>query len=210
MQDLAGYDLELLKLLFSSSISTLLVGDPRQGTYSTNNAQKNKKYQKSQILNFFEDKSIQIETDQTTLVINHRCVESICVLSNKLFPDLPKTASGNSESIDHTGVYFVKRNDVDKYLETYAPVQLRWNKSVKVNDKYLIKTFGETKGLTFQRVLVYPTQIFTKWIIDNSIDISPTSRAKYYVALTRAEYSVAILFDYEDGKSVDGIQNYTN
>lgn len=208
VQDLAGYDLEFLKLLFSSSISTLLVGDPRQGTYSTNNAQKNKKYQKSQILNFFEDKSIQIETDQTTLVINHRCVESICALSNKLFPDLPKTTSGNSRIKDHTGVFFVKRNDVDKYLETYTPIQLRWDKRVMVNNKYLIKTFGETKGLTFQRVLVYPTQIFTKWITDNGIDIPPTSRAKYYVALTRAEYSVAILYDYEDGTFIDGIQNY--
>lgn len=208
VQDLAGYDLELLKLLFSSSISILLVGDPRQGTYSTNNAQKNKKYQKSQILNFFEDKSIQIETDQTTLTINHRCVESICTLSNKLFPNLPKTTSGNTMSNDHTGVFFVKRKDIEKYLETYVPVQLRWDKRVKVNDKYHTRTFGETKGLTFKRVLVYPTQVFIEWISNNSIDIPPTSRAKYYVALTRAEYSVGILYDYEDGKSVEGIQNY--
>ncbi|MEH6407187.1 MAG: UvrD-helicase domain-containing protein, partial [Leeuwenhoekiella sp.] len=35
IQDLAGYDLELLKLLFNSSSRILLVGDPRQGTYST-------------------------------------------------------------------------------------------------------------------------------------------------------------------------------
>src|SRR5664280_2159660 len=30
VQDLAGYDLELLRLLFKSSVQTLLVGDPRQ------------------------------------------------------------------------------------------------------------------------------------------------------------------------------------
>lgn len=208
VQDLAGYDLEFLKLLFSSLISTLLVGDPRQGTYSTNNAQKNKKYQKSKILNFFEDKTIQIETDQATLVTNHRCVEAVCVLSNKLFPDLPKTTSGNFKSKEHTGVFFVKRKDADKYLETFTPVQLRWDKKVKVNDKYLIRTFGQSKGLTFQRVFLYPTEIFTKWIIDNTTEISPISKAKYYVALTRAEYSVAILYEYEDSVSIDGIQNY--
>jgi ATP-dependent exoDNAse (exonuclease V) beta subunit len=210
VQDLAGYDLEFLKLLFSSTINTLLVGDPRQGTYSTSNSQKNKKYQKSKILTFFEDKSIQIETDQTTLVINYRCPEPICVLSNKLFPDLPQTKSGNFKKNNHTGVFFVKRKDVNKYLETYSPVQLRWDKKVKVHDKYLKRNFGETKGLTFQRVLVYPTQIFAQWIKNNCIDMPPTSRAKYYVALTRAEYSVAILYDYEDGAIVEGIQNYSN
>ncbi len=34
IQDLAGYDLDLLKLLFNCSSDILLVGDPRQGTYS--------------------------------------------------------------------------------------------------------------------------------------------------------------------------------
>lgn len=210
VQDLAGYDLEFLKLLFSSPIHTLLVGDPRQGTYSTNNALKNKKYKQSQIIYFFEDKSIQIETDQTSLVTNHRCVEPICVFSNKLFPDLPKTTSGNTRSNDHTGLFFVKRADVDKYLEKYAPVQLRWDKRVIVNEKYFVRNFGESKGSTFQRVLIYPTDAFIKWIKDNSTDIASTSRAKYYVAITRAEYSVAIVYDYDDDISIEGVFNYIN
>ncbi len=53
VQDLAGYDLEILKLLFNSSSDILLVGDPRQGTYSTNNARKNNKFKQSQITYFF-------------------------------------------------------------------------------------------------------------------------------------------------------------
>ncbi|MEI2779820.1 MAG: UvrD-helicase domain-containing protein [Candidatus Competibacter sp.] len=55
IQDLAGYDLELIKLLFNSDSNTLLVGDPRQGTYSTNSSLKNKKYRKSGISDFFLD-----------------------------------------------------------------------------------------------------------------------------------------------------------
>jgi len=47
VQDLAGYDLELLKLFFNCSSTTLLVGDPRQGTYSTNSAPKNGSVPKS-------------------------------------------------------------------------------------------------------------------------------------------------------------------
>lgn len=208
VQDLAGYDLELLRLLFASPINILMVGDPRQGTYSTSNVQKNKKYQKAKILNFFEDKTIQVETDETTLTVNHRCVESICALSNKLFPELKKTTSSNTKDKNHTGVFFVKRKDIDKYLNDYNPVQLRWDKRALVNENFLARNFGETKGLTYERVIIYPTKVFIDWINDNSIEVSPTSRAKYYVALTRAEYSVAIVFDFNENTSVLGVRNY--
>lgn len=208
VQDLAGYDLELLKLLFTSPINLLLVGDPRQGTYSTSNVQKNRKYQKSKILNFFEDQTLQIETDDTSLTTNHRCVESICALSNRLFPDLKKATSSNIKVKDHMGVFFVKRKDIDQYLEVYGPVQLRWDKRVPANDKFLIRNFGETKGLTFERVLIYPTKVFTDWIINNTIDLPPTSKAKYYVALTRAEYSVAIVYDYDKNTVIQGVENF--
>lgn len=197
VQDLAGYDLELLKLLFSSSINTLLVGDPRQGTYSTNNSRKNGKFKKSEIVHFFEDNTIQIETDNTSLMTNHRCVESICSFSNKLFPDLPKTTSGNIDIVSDIGIFCIKDSDVDRYLAKHKAhvVQLRWDKRVKVNEEYLVKNFGDSKGLTFLRVLLYPTAVFIRWIQDNNIDLPPTSRSKYYVAMTRAKYSICIVHD---------------
>ena len=40
VQDLAGYDLELIKLLFHSRSNIILVWDPRQATYSTHNEKK--------------------------------------------------------------------------------------------------------------------------------------------------------------------------
>ena len=40
MQDLAGFDLNLLEKLFRSSVPICAVGDPRQATYTTNNATK--------------------------------------------------------------------------------------------------------------------------------------------------------------------------
>ena len=44
LQDLSGYDLEFLEQLFKSALAVTAVGDPRQATYSTNNAAKNKQY----------------------------------------------------------------------------------------------------------------------------------------------------------------------
>lgn len=52
VQDLAGYDLEFIKLLFSSTSNIILVGDPRQVTYLTHNEKKYSKYTGGLIKNF--------------------------------------------------------------------------------------------------------------------------------------------------------------
>lgn len=209
VQDLSGYDLEILKLLFASSSSITLVGDPRQGTYSTNNATKNKKYQKSQILHFFEDK-FDIETDDTSLTVNYRCVSDICNLSNKLFPDFNGTTSGNQSTSDHDGVFFIKEQDVNAYLAKFRPIQLRDKKNVIINEDYSSINFGESKGLSFDRTLIYPTKPMLDWLLDNNAELAPTSRAKFYVALTRARQSVGIIYNYETSTNVEGIINYNH
>lgn len=208
VQDLAGYDLELLKLLFKASSKTLLVGDPRQGTYSTNSSAKNKKFKKAAIINFFEDHSFEIDTDTTSLTTNYRCNEAICNLSNKLFTDLPPTTSGNNDTTTHDGVFFVREADIDEYLKTYSPVQLRENVKTEVNANYRVMNFGESKGLSFDRVLIYPTNPILKWLADNNSELAPTSRSKLYVALTRARYSVGIIYNYSDPLTIDGIHKW--
>lgn len=206
VQDLAGYDLELLKLLFASNIQILLVGDPRQGTYSTNSSAKNKKFKKSEIVHFFEDESMDIETDKNSLLINYRCISPICELSNKLFPDFQGTTSGNNYETEHDGIYFVKESDVDNYLKRYNPIQLRDSKRKAVNEKHSVMNFGESKGLSFDRVLIYPTQPIIDWIKDNNKELAPTSKSKLYVAITRARYSVGIVHNYTAKTNVPGIQ----
>ncbi len=208
VQDLAGYDLELLKLLFKANSNTLLVGDPRQGTYSTNSSAKNKQYKKAAIVNFFEDDSLEIETDMTSLTINYRCNETICNLSNKLFPNLPSVTTGNKEITSHDGVFLVRPTDVAEYLKTYSPVQLRENIKTIVNDNYKSMNFGESKGLSFERVLIYPTKPIINWFTDNNIDLAPTSCSKLYVALTRAKYSVGIIYDYSENIELNGIEKW--
>ncbi len=69
--------MEFLRLLFQSRTNVLLVGDPRQCTYSTNNLSKNKKYKKDNIMNFFEDDSMQIEKDEESLNVNYRSCPAI-------------------------------------------------------------------------------------------------------------------------------------
>jgi superfamily I DNA/RNA helicase len=210
VQDLAGYDLELLKLLFNCNSNILLVGDPRQGTYSTNSALKNKQFRKAKIINFFTDKINDLTKDDDSLIINYRCINPICELSNKLFPTMRQTTSGNNNTTGHDGIFFVKKQDVEEYLRQYQPLQLRDSKRTNVNENYRVMNFGESKGLSFDRVLIYPTDKILKWLKNNTSDFPDTSRSKFYVAITRARYSVGIIVENNEQAVIEGITYFAN
>ncbi len=202
--------MELIKLLFACNSSLLLVGDPRQGTYSTNSAPKNKQFRKSKVENyFFQDKTIDVETDRTSLQINFRCNSEICDLSNRLFPNFSPTKSGNNTITGHDGIFLVDERDIDSYLKFFKPIQLRDSRKREVHTGFDVMNFGESKGLTFDRVLIYPTKPFIDWLKDNNTELAETSRSKLYVAITRARYSIGIVFNSKLDK-IDGINNYAN
>ncbi|MFK4751166.1 UvrD-helicase domain-containing protein [Oceanobacter antarcticus] len=208
VQDLAGYDLDLLKLLFDCDTSILLVGDPRQATYSTNNAQKNAKYKRASIVNFFSDDTIKIDTDNTSLTVNHRCSGQICDYSNSIYPALPKATTGNNAVTGHDGVFIVEKSKVELYLNEFTPVQLRHSVKTKVNINYPVYTFGKSKGLTFDRVLIYPTDPIIQWLENSEKKLADTSRAGLYVAMTRAKYSVCFVLDKKKIEALNGIRVY--
>ena len=62
-----------------------------------------------------------------------------------------------------------------------------------MNLHYEVKNFGESKGATRDRVLIYPTQKILDWIFDNKEFKSFELKCKFYVAVTRAKYSVGIV-----------------
>jgi len=209
VQDLAGYDLEVLDCLFKSNSNIVLVGDPRQATYSTNNSRKNKKYVKSEIVNFFEDNQLGIDTDNTSLTVNHRCFDSICHFSNKLYPDLQPATSANNKITGHNGVYALPLEHVEEYLNIFKPIQLRDSIRTPINENFSVLNFGKSKGLTFNRVVIYPSGPMLKWLKNNDFDLTQTARSKLYVAITRARNSVAIVLKPNDIKKINGIEIYT-
>lgn len=210
VQDLSCYDLDLLKLFINSKSNLLLVGDPRQGTYSTSNSKRNNKFKKSAIVNFFDDKEIKIDTDDTLLTTNFRSISAICELSNKLYPLLKKASAGNTKKTIHDGVFLVCKKDTIAYLEKFHPVQLRFDIRTKTNENYPVMNYGDSKGLEFERVLIYPTEPIIKWLKNNLSDLAPTSRSKFYVALTRAFFSVGIIYDYDLDTQIPGTYKYKN
>lgn len=207
VQDLAGYDLELISLLLKSRAAVLLVGDPRQVTYLTHHERKHVQYRDGKVRAFLEEKvpaRFRPEIDERTLRRSHRNNDAICRVSSSLYPDLPASLPCDcrvcrSETVDHTGVFLVQPGDAACYLQTYASVQqLRWDRTVSVDQDYPVLNLGNSKGLTFDRVMIYPTDDMCKWILDRSSRLSASARAKFYVGLTRPRHSAAIVMDLGD------------
>lgn len=216
VQDLAGYDLELIKYLFKTDSNILLVGDPRQVTYLTHLSSKHKKYRNGRIKQFLLDECNSLigdKIDEDSLLYSHRNTEMICKYSSQLYPDLPisKTCECcEKEDTGHDGVFFVRPLDVKKYLETYEPTQLRWNASEKTDLNYPVMNFGESKGLTLNRVLIYPTADMISWVENQTTKLTGQTRAKFYVGLTRAKYSTAIIHEYNPEKVYACVKKFRN
>lgn len=201
LQDYAGWDLELFDILFKSIIPIKCVGDYKQSTYRTNNSTKNKQFRDSKIIDYFVSKEknneCEIEYNQTTRRFN----KSICDYVNTIFNDentiSPKIA-GLNEDDENVGVFIIDKCDIDTYCNYYYPTVLRYNSSTNVDSKGCrIFTYGSSKGMTLERVIIYPINTVLPFILKNKEIVSNQTRAKFYVACTRAKYSLVFVVDKE-------------
>lgn len=209
VQDLAGYDLEIMRLLHKEGVKLLMVGDPRQVTYYTHEELKNKKYTEGKIREYVADHCKGLKIDVKTLRKSFRNNPQICDYANTVYPEMPKCLSHGKEPTEHDGIFLVSPHLVEKYIELYHPVLLRDKRTVKVSNSASVYNFGDSKGKTFQRVLIYPTKPMKDWIINHESKLQPKSRARLYVAITRAEFSVAFVDDSIDESKIDMLNRWS-
>lgn len=206
IQDFAGYDLEFVSLLSSSDSNLILVGDPRQTTYYTNYGKKNEAYRKNKNIEIFiKNKCENFDIDKETLKKSHRCNQQICDFSSQLFSKLSMEACDCVDchpDKEHQGVFLVFSDECNSYLKRYKPMQMIWDNRTKYNEFYPYMTYGSSKGLSFNRVLIYPTTNIKKWLLGCSVTLAKMTKAKLYVAITRARYSVAFLIDKKEYKNI--------
>lgn len=67
--------------------------------------------------------------------------------------------------------------------------------------------FGESKGMTFDRVLIFPHKAGVKWLQTGQFNHIEKLVTKVYVGTTRAKFSVA--FVYEGLAAVPHAQIYS-
>jgi len=213
VQDLAGHDLDILAALVQSPANIVMVGDPRQVTYVTHLEARLKKYRDGGIADFIRaelPRKVTCDIDVTSLMTSHRNSTAICELSSKLYPKLAaasacKCADCRQPPPGDAGLFIVRQKDLPRYLKTRRPVQLRWSSTVKIASPDLpALTFGRSKGLGFDRVIIYPTREMMDWLKNSQSQLKAETRAKLYVGLTRARHAVAVVYDPADGEVIAG------
>ena len=199
-QDLAGHDLSIIKMLSRKSEHLELVCDPRQVTYLTHLERKYKKYRGGLIYNYVEDecKRSKFVIDSESLSKSWRCNQEICSYSNLLYPEFPECNSMENNTSGHDGIHMVEIKKCQQYIEEFNPTQLRWDARTEVVGNVKTLNFGISKGLTFERVLIYPTKDMLTWTNNNNSTLSSGARAKFYVGITRAKFSVGIVYDEQE------------
>lgn len=192
VQDLAGYDLDLLERLLTTHVKTTLVGDTRQATYSTNHAARNGQYRGTNMLRLFKSWQQRdlCRIDHQTM--SWRCMQPLCDLADSLYPDMPPTQSGNDAASGHDGIFVVSPDAVDRYVREFSPTVLRYDRNENCGGLPAVN-FGESKGRTYARVLIFPNGPLTRFLRSGD-PAGITSPAKYYVAFTRARLSLAFVF----------------
>lgn len=195
VQDFAGYDYEIMKLILYGGITSWFVGDPRQTTYRTHYDSKHKMYNGFNLGDFFlkDCPKIKVIVDNMSLVKSYRNNEIVTRVSSKLFPELPIPLHNQSTIHHGDGIFFIAQEYVAQYLVFHKATQLR----LRIDSKGVVPGFeviniGKSKGLEFDRVLLFPTKDMVKWLMGENISLADKTKSQLYVALTRARYSVAI------------------
>ncbi|GAB1270287.1 UvrD-helicase domain-containing protein [Aurantivibrio infirmus] len=204
VQDLTGWDFEILKSISVSDVGQFYcVGDFRQTLYSTHPTTKKPKENNEKLARF---KDFGLESEP--LNVSWRCIQKVCDFADLVHrnegvyePTESKLEEIDPEYEDHLGIFIVKQDRVSAYIEKYKPVLLRANRN---SQKDLCEgreayNFGEAKGMGFDRVLICATEKHKRFLAneENVFDEDISARAKnsLYVAITRARYSVAFIYN---------------
>lgn len=200
-QDMVGWDFEVLALLAKSKqFSITCVGDFRQTIYETASTTKKPGSSQEKVACLEKLKFVREDMNES-----RRSVQAICDYAGRLhaaegYPALISNVVAPDAYSDHQGVYAVKASDAPAYFALYRPVILR--NSIRSGIEYdglplQRMNFGKSKGLGFARTAILPTKPQLQFLQDHPAAFgngkTEEPRNRFYVALTRAQYSVALI-----------------
>ncbi len=202
VQDLCGYDYDLVALM-GTILPVTCVGDYRQRTYTTHQEARNKNIENLQEFCKKEAKMDLLALDGSSLHGSYRCIQPILNLASLVFKDDVIPVSKQKQSNPHRGCYLVSAADVDEYLSKLTGVvQLTHNRTSYASNVAPRYNMGDSKGLEFDHVLIWPTKPILSWLIKETA-LKKTILPKLYVSITRARFSVAFVWNYKDVKKLN-------
>ena len=198
VQDLGGWDLDVVELLMGSRLAVTMVGDMRQALLSTNvRDPKNAKYRKEKIFAWFQLMEKRGLLEITQAPTTYRSSQTIATLSDSIFePALgyAPTVSASTETHPHAGLFTVRESDAIEYAQSYGTLCLRHSKAVAPHLDLPFLTFGVAKGRTVDHVLIYPTAKALKFLAGGT-RLEGLAACALYIGVTRAKHSVAFITD---------------
>lgn len=190
VQDIAGRDFSLLEKLMEISMNMLFVGDFYQHTFDTSRdgmVNKNLHSNYDAYIKRFSQHGVMVDTD--SLVNSWRCSNSICeFVSDKLGVRI------GSNRKDDTVIKFLEdRKMVEEMKKDKNIVKLCFRKAYTFGLSY--RNWGDTKGEDcYNDVCVLLNKnTFNKYKQDKLDELSPLTRNKLYVAITRAHGNVYLI-----------------
>jgi len=200
VQDISRKSLDILaRLLACASLRLVMVGDVRQSLLDSDlMSAKNKNADRLQLLNWYRAHEsagrLKIEEMTTTLRSN----QTIASFSDAIFPAelcFAATTSANKEITGHDGVFLLREEHLNEYLHLYGSIPLRASAASGKHLNYLgFTNIGQVKGLTYDRVIIFPTKAMLE-LVSTGKAMADKSACSFYVAVTRARNSVAIIVD---------------
>jgi len=189
IQDMVGYDLDFLDLLFKSRIEITVVGDPRQYTLATNEGARNKKYRGVGLTDWLDERVDYCHRENRN--VSSRCSQGICDFASALFPGLPALTAEAQQPTGHDGIHTIAPNQVHEYVAAYQPVILRHSKLAETLG-HPAMNIGVAKGSTFDRVLIFTTKPMREYLIIQDL-AKLKNPESLYVAVTRARHSATFV-----------------
>jgi DNA helicase-2/ATP-dependent DNA helicase PcrA len=200
VQDLGGYDLDIMSALLASSIDLHLVGDMRQALLSTNTRDPRlKKYRYGELIHWFrlQEKNGHLTIEERPET--HRSNQTIADFSDSIFATIAQyipTVSASRESSPHEGLFAVTPQQVANYRERFNPLCLRHGANSGTAYDLPYVTFGNAKGRTVDHVLIFPTVGILEFLT-KGLPLDGRPACALYIAVTRAKHSVAFIIDGE-------------
>jgi DNA helicase-2/ATP-dependent DNA helicase PcrA len=198
VQDLNGYDLEVLQLLLDSPTPLRLVGDVRQALLATNQREpKNAKYKGTSIKAWFDERAAEGRLHIEHAASTWRCSQQIADLADSLFGaewGFSPTKSMSDDRVDHEGIFTVEPAAVLAYFEEFVPLCMRHSASSARSIDLPFVNIGKAKGRTSDHVLVAPTTPMLEFLRSGRA-LETFGACSLYVAVTRARFSVAFITD---------------
>lgn len=191
IQDFASHDFNLLLNLVRANCNFLLVGDFYQHTFDTSrdgNTNSNIYNNYNNYIDKIKSYDSKIKVDMTNFVKSKRCSKQVCAFITEYLKIKIESYNNNDSEIKE-----IYEDEIDKIVNDDNIVKLFYQNSKKYDVKN-VNNWGNSKGNTYiDTCVILNKNSYEMYQKHKLNELSPSTKNKLYVALSRATNNVYIV-----------------